>query len=384
MANLFLVPQKIISGKGALVEASSYLKVSGNKALIVTDKMMVSIGNVKKLIRILDEQAINYELFAEVNSEPTDQMVDQGMKIYREAHCDFLIAMGGGSPIDTMKAIGAMLTNPGRLADYMGKEITALPPKLIAIPTTAGTGSEATQFTIISDTKTEIKMLLKGAVLMPYLAIIDPDLTVTAPPKVTSGTGIDALTHAIEAYTSKKAQSLSDIFALSACKRIFKNLRTAYRDGANLDVRNEMSLAALEAGIAFNNSSVTLVHGMSRPIGALFHVPHGISNAMLIAECLSFAMEGAQERFANLAKAVGFYEAGMTDHEAAQRLLAEIKQLCSELQIPTLEQFGVDRHEFFEMTDKMAQDALASGSPGNTLRTVGRDEIITIYKKLWK
>lgn len=383
MADLFLTPQKIISGKEALLKSGSYLKTFGNKALIVTDKIMLSIGNVKKVTNLLDSQNIMYEVFPEINNEPTDKMVYQGVEVYRKTDCDFLIALGGGSPIDTMKAIGIMLNTSNKLADYMGKEITVLPPKLVAIPTTAGTGSEATQFTIISDMQTEVKMLLKGAVLLPALAVVDPDLTITSPKKVTAATGLDALTHAIEAYTSKKAQPLSDIFALSACKRIFKNLKQAYDNGNDLGARNEMSLASLEAGIAFNNSSVTLVHGMSRPIGALFHVPHGMSNAMLLVECLNFAMDGAQERFADIAKTVGLYKDGMSDGKAALYLLNEIKKLCDQLQVPTLEEFGVDKNYFFSMINKMAQDAMESGSPNNTVRKVDQNDIIAIYTRLW-
>jgi alcohol dehydrogenase class IV len=384
VANKFLIPHTMITGKGALVSSSSYLKSSGKKALIITDKIMVTIGNVLKLTCVLDKQQIEYEIFAEINSEPTDKMVYQGVKRYKETHCDFLIAMGGGSPIDTMKAIGFMLTNSGTLVDYMGKEITALPPKLVAIPTTSGTGSEATQYTIISDTQTEVKMLLKGAPLLPTLAIIDPELTVTSPPIVTSATGIDALTHAIEAYTSKKAQPMSDTFAISAVKRIFKNLSKAYKDGTDIEAREEMSIAALEAGIAFNNSSVTIVHGMSRPIGALFHVPHGLSNAILLYHCLGFALPGTPERFSELAKVIGVFENGMSDMQAGQAFINEVEGLCSKLNIQTLEEFGVDKKKFFENLEKMSEDALASGSPQNTIKSISKEDIMNIYKALWK
>jgi 1,3-propanediol dehydrogenase len=309
------------------------MKELGRKALIVTDNIMVNIGNVSKLTKVLDSVGVKYEIYSDVNREPTDTIVDKGIELYKSNKCDFLIAIGGGSPIDAMKAIGAMITNPGQITDYMGKIIKNSTPPLVAIPTTAGTGSEATQFTIISDTKNNVKMLLIGPTLIPTLAVVDPELTMTSPANVTAATGIDALTHAVEAYTSRKAQPLSDTFALSAIKRIFANLRQASADGKNFEARNEMSLGALEAGIAFNNSSVTIVHGMSRPIGALFHVPHGMSNAVLIGECLEFAIEGASERFANIAKVIGIYEEGMTDMEAAKELVEEIKKLCKDIQI---------------------------------------------------
>lgn len=384
MASLFLCPPRIITGNNALQESGAYLKKLGNKALVVTDGVMVQIGNVKKLTQVLEENEIDYELFAEIDNEPTNEMVYEGLHKYRSSGCNFLIGIGGGSPIDAMKAIGALVTNQGSLIEYMGKEIKNPLPGLVAIPTTAGTGSEATQFTIISDTVNKVKMLLKGTVLLPDIAIVDASLTMSAPPKVTAATGVDALAHAIEAYTSKKAQPLSDSLALSACKRIFGNLLKAYNDGTDSNARRQMSLAALEAGIAFNNSSVTIIHGMSRPIGALFHVPHGVSNAMLMGECLKFAAKGAEERFADIAKAVGFYKEGMNESDAANELVRQVVKLCEDLQIPTLEKFGVDKAKFFENVEKMAVDAIESGSPGNTQRSVSKDEIVEIYKRLWK
>lgn len=382
MANLLLLPPKIIAGINALQQSGLHLKQCGSKALIVTDKMMLKIGSVQKLTNIMQENSIDFKVFAEVDAEPTEQIVEQGVDTYRQHNCDFLVAIGGGSPIDAMKAIGALVAHQGTLADYMGKEFSRTLPRMVAIPTTAGTGSEATQFTIISNTKTNVKMLLKGAVLMPALAIIDPTLTISAPPNVVAATGLDALTHAIEAYTSKKAQPLSDTFALSACRRIFENLRKSYRDSHDLSAKEQMSLASLEAGIAFNNASVTLVHGMSRPIGALFHVPHGISNAMLLKECLAFAKEGAPQRFADIARA-GFSDGNDDDQQAAEQVVTEVEKLCNDLRIPTLEEFGVDREEFFQNINKMTADALQSGSPQNTRREVDTAEINAIYKKLW-
>lgn len=386
MANLFLIPRKILSGKEALEKSGLYLKELGSKALIITDNIMVSTGNVQKIMKVLDENTIQYEVWPGINSEPTDRMVYEGIELYRKSGCDFLISLGGGSPIDAGKAIGALITNKESLTYYMGKELENSPPNLVAIPTTAGTGSEATQFTIIADTKNNVKMLLKGAVLLPALAVVDPDLTITSPPKVTAATGIDALTHAIEAYSSRKAQPLSDIFAMSACKRIFTNLKKVYLNGLDLEARNQMSLAALEAGIAFNNSSVTIVHGMSRPIGALFHVPHGVSNAMLLVACLNFAAEdeGAQARFADIAKAIGICGDDMSDKNATDELIKEIDKLCGDLNIPTLEEYGTDKENFFKNIDKMAEDALTSGSPDNTIRKASKENIMDIYQSLWK
>lgn len=383
MAREFIVPGKIISGSGALEAAESALKAFGKKALIVTDKVMIDLGNCAKVEATLKNEGIYYVIYSDITGEPTDVMIDGGVKVYKENGCDFIVALGGGSPIDSMKAIASLIENGGSISDYMGKVIDVPVPPMVAIPTTAGTGSEATQFTIITDTKKDIKMLLKGAVLMPTLAIIDPQFTMTAPPKITAATGLDALCHAVEAYTSRKAQTLSDTFAVSAVKRIFKFLPVAFKDGKNEEARVEMSVAALEAGIAFNNASVTVIHGMSRPIGALFHVAHGLSNAMLMKECLKFALPGAYDRFAELGRAIGAAKAEDSDEAAAEKFLKEIENITKVLETPTLEEYGIDREKFFSVIDKMSFDAMASGSPQNTKRDVSEEDVKQIYRNLW-
>ena len=383
MAREFIVPGQIITGAGALTMAEETLKGLGKKALIVTDKVMIQLGNCAKVETALKNQGIDYAIYSEIVGEPTDTMIENGLKVYKENGCDFLVALGGGSPIDSMKAIGSLVVNGGNISDYMGKVIDVEMPPLVAIPTTAGTGSEATQFTIITDTKKDIKMLLKGKVLMPKLAIIDPQFTMTAPPKITAATGLDALCHAVEAYTSRKAQTLSDSFAMSAVKRIFKSLPVAFKDGKNEEARIQMSVAALEAGIAFNNASVTIIHGMSRPIGALFHVAHGLSNAMLMKECLGFALEGAYDRFADLGRAIGVADATDEDKAAAEKFLSAIEGIVKELETPTLAEFGIDKEEFFKVIDKMAYDAMDSGSPQNTMREVSEEQVKQIYRNLW-
>lgn len=205
----------------------------------------------------------------------------------------------------------------------------------------------------------------------------------TAPPKITAATGLDALCHAVEAYTSRKAQTLSDTFALSAVKRIFQYLPIAFRDGKNEEARVQMSVAALEAGIAFNNSSVTLIHGMSRPIGALFHVAHGLSNAMLMKECLSFALEGAYDRFADLGRAIGAADGADSAETASAKFQAAVVALTEELETPTLAEFGIDKEAFFNVIEKMAYDAMESGSPQNTQKEITQVDIEQMYKNLW-
>lgn len=383
MAREFIVPGQIVTGEGALTLAESQLKGLGTKALLVTDQVMIQLGNAAKVEEALKNQGIDYAIYADIAGEPTDTMIENGLKVYQEEGCDFLVALGGGSPIDSMKAIAALAANGGNISDYMGKVIDGNIPGMAAIPTTAGTGSEATQFTIITDTKNDIKMLLKGKVLMPALAVIDPQFTMTAPPKITAATGLDALTHAIEAYTSRKAQSLSDSFALSAVKKIFKFLPIAFSEGSNVEAREQMAVAALEAGIAFNNASVTVVHGMSRPIGALFHVPHGISNAMLLKECLTFALDGAEAKFADLGRAINVAGETCSDTLASQKFLSAVENICRELEIPSLEGYGIEKEKFFNVINKMAKDAMDSGSPQNTQKDITEEDVKQIYRNLW-
>ena len=241
--------------------------------------------------------------------------------------------------------------------------------------------AEVTQFTIITNTANDVKMLIGSEYLIPKIAIDDPRLTISVPPKTTAATGIDALTHAIEAYTSRRHQPLADIFALSSINRISKYLRRAWANGDDEEARSEMMLAAMEAGMAFNNSSVTIVHGMSRPIGALFHVPHGISNAVLLPACMEYAIMGIPEKFADVAEAMGVNTNSLSTFPAAKEGLKLIKQLCTDIEIPRISGLGIDKDEFMKKVDKMATDALASGSPYNTARKPSKEEIIEIYKK---
>ena len=383
MASKFIMPKQIISGENALQQSKEVIRTLGTKALVVSGKVMNRIGNVRIVTNLLDEIGIGWTVYDDITGEPDDVMIDGGVEAYKANGCDFLIAIGGGSPMDSMKAIGALITNPGKIADYMGKEITNPLPPMVAIPTTAGTGSEATQFTIITDTKTSIKMLLKGTVLIPDVAIVDASFTVSSPKSVTNATGLDALTHAVEGYTSRKASPLTDVYAVDAVKRIFQYLPRAYGNGEDMEAREEMILAALEAGVVINNSSVTLVHGMSRPIGANFHVPHGLSNAMLLKVCLTFALDGTYERFADLGRAIGAATEEDNDETAAKAFLDAIIQLCETLEVPTLAEYGVDKEAFCEVMDKMADDAIASGSPGNTRKTTTKADVLKMYEELW-
>lgn len=381
---LFKTPEYTLIGSKALEEAKPYLKKCGKKALIVTGKHVVLSDMMAELKKALEEIGIAYFVFDGITGEPTNVMIDEGIAAYKESGCDFCIGIGGGSPLDSAKAIAAMITNEGKIADYNGKVIEKPIPPVVAIPTTAGTGSEATQFTVITDVEKDIKMLLKGGYLVPKIAIVDPAYTYSAPKSITAATGMDALTHAIEAYTSRKALPVTDTLAVSAVKRIMKYLPAAYKDGSDEKARYEMSVASYEAGICINNSTVTLVHGMSRPIGALFHVAHGISNAMLLTKCLAFALDGAYEKFANLGREIGAATAEDDDKTASEKFIEALNEICKICEIPTLLEYGIPKDDFLAHMEKMAHDALTSGSPGNTMKPISEQDIIEIYKKLWE
>jgi len=383
MAYEFSLPGRTIIGDNALEGSEKVIKTFGKKAFIVSGKNVTKMGSVKILTDCLTKWGISFELFNEITGEPTDIMIENGVKAYKNAECDFCIAIGGGSPLDSGKAIVAMSKLEGAISDYMGVTMEGDFPPLVLIPTTAGTGSEATKFTIITDSKKNIKMLLKGEALLPDLAIIDSKFSMTVPKNVTAATGMDALTHAVEAYTSRKANPLTDTYALSAIKRIFTYLPLAYANGDDKKAREEMALAAFEAGICINNSSVTLVHGMSRPIGAMFHVAHGISNAMLIKECLSYVLDGSYERFAAIEQVINVSDEKKSDKEAAEAFLGKLTTLCDICEIPTLKEYGINKEDFDLVVDKMAQDAMDSGSPSNTIKDVTKQDLLTIYNKLW-
>jgi len=363
--------------------AMAELKAFGSKAMIVTDKSMVDLGNLKKLTNQLDLIGASYCVYQDINSEPDHTMIDTGVGIFQGEKCDYLIALGGGSPIDSMKAIAAAHANGGSITGYLGKQLDKDLPPMCAIPTTAGTGSEATKFSIITNTETNVKMLLSNPKLMVNLAVLETEFTVTAPPSVTAATGVDALTHALEAYTSVKANVMSDTFAVSALKRIYANIHEAFVNGSNINARREMQLGAFEAGVSFSNASVTIIHGMSRPIGALFHVPHGMSNAMLLEICLDYLKTGVIDRLCELSKAIGVYKTGMSAEQGAEAFVTTTNELLRLLKIKTPMDYGIKKDDFFKYIPKMSEDAMASGSPSNTIKTPTKEILAELYARFW-
>lgn len=377
----FIVPPVMLVGSGAAERVGEQCRRRGlKKALLVTDAIMQKIGLVSRMEAVLGENDIQSVVYAGVNTEPVVEYVKEGLDLYKEKSCDFVLALGGGSPIDTAKAVAVMTTNPGSIEQYKGiGKIANRGVTLIAVPTTAGTGSEATIYTVITDTKTDVKMLIGSLYLMPDIAVVDPLLTMSSPPSVTAATGIDALVHAIEAYVSVKAQPMSDIFCLSAIDLISKNIRQAWSNGNNQAAREKVMLGALQAGIAFSNSSVALVHGMSRPIGAYFHIAHGVSNAALLAVVTEFSLIGDPVRYGHVAQAMGEHTDNLSVMEAADLTVKAIKRLIKDIRIPSLRELGVQEDRLMELAPTMADAAIDSGSPGNNPRKPTKQEIIELY-----
>ena len=383
-------PRLMRVGGGAVGQIAEVLKTFGlTRPLVVTDPFMVSSGLVRKCLDPLEAAGIAADVFSETVPEPTDTVIEAGVAVLHGRGYDCLIGFGGGSPIDTAKAMSILAhgraMGAGRLMREFKVPVAAdaagLP--VIAVPTTAGTGSEATRFTVITDTERGEKMLIAGMGALPLAAVVDYELTFSVPKRTTADTGVDSLTHALEAYVSRRANPYSDTQALAAMKLIGANLRTAYAEPRNAAAREAMMLGAMQAGIAFTNSSVALVHGMSRPIGAHFHVPHGLSNAMLLPAITRFGLEAAEARYAQAARQIGFARLGDPDPVAAERLAEGLAQLNRDLDVPTPAGCGIDKAEWDAKLDLMADQALASGSPANNPRVPSKAEIVALYEVVW-
>ena len=378
----FRVPSIISTGPGAAKEAGTHAKQLGKKALLVTDANLVKIGLLEEVKASLDAAGVPYSIYDKVIIEPVVEYVEEGLRAFRDAGADIVVSVGGGSPIDTGKAIASLSRNPGEISDYVGTSKIAKPSApLIAIPTTAGTGSEVTPFTIITNKQTDVKMLISSPHLLPIVALVDPLMTLKMPRGITAATGLDALTHAIEAYVSVKAQPLTDTFALQAIRLISSNLRRAWSHPDDLEARSSVLMGALQAGLAFANSSVALVHGMARPIGAYFHVAHGISNAVLLPTVIEYSVAGNPGRYADIAGAMWEETGGLSTADAAQRTVDAVRRLNADLQILSLSGLGVDVAKFESVVSRMALDAIASGSPGNNPRKATLEEIVALYRK---
>ncbi|WP_407359930.1 iron-containing alcohol dehydrogenase [Microbacterium sp. LBN7] len=380
------VPGDLRIGGGSLSQLPDVLRLrAAERPLIVTDAFLTGNGTAARVLALLEDAGLHAALFSGVVPDPTTSSLDDGLAAVSSHGADILIGLGGGSPIDTAKALAVLAVRGGRLRELkapVSYDGPALP--VVAIPTTAGTGSEATRFTVITDSESGEKMLCAGPSYLPVAGIVDFELTMSMPARLTADTGIDALTHAVEAYVSRRRNSFSDAVALRAIAIIGRSLRAACRDGSDRDARAEMMEAATLAGIAFSNSSVALVHGMSRPLGAHFHISHGMSNAMLFAAVTEFSLSAADDRYADCARALGVADDGIADADAAAALVGELRSLAVDLAVPTPEQFGVSPDDWTALIPTMAEQALASGSPGNNPRVPSASDIEGLYRQIFR
>jgi alcohol dehydrogenase class IV len=359
--------------------------LGAGRTLVVVDPFFASGSFMNDLGRNLSTAGIRYEVFSDVQPDPTDRDVLAGVERFNAVGADSILALGGGSAIDVAKMIGASSANPGPLRAFQGyHRIPNRGPLLAVVPTTAGTGSEATKVAVITDTDRSVKMMILDSKLMPEAAVVDYELTLSMPKPLTAHVGVDALTHGIEAFVSKKANRLTDPIALSAIDKVQRYLRRAWQDPDDLEAREGMAVAALQGGMAFTNSSVCLVHGMSRPLGVVFHLPHGLSNAALLPAVTRYSWRGGAARYGRVARAMKLASPKQSDQYAAEALVDCLDTLNDELEVPRLRDCcGGDRNRFRETLPKMASDALESGSPQNNPRVPSADDIAELFDSAW-
>ena len=379
-------PRMMLVGGGTVGQIADVLKkFSLARPLVVTDPFMVSSGMIEFVLVPLRAAGLNPGVFSDTVPEPVDTIIENGVRVVKAGNYDCLIGFGGGSPIDTAKAMAVLATGGGRMRDYkVPAQADRADLPVIAIPTTAGTGSECTRFTVITDHERDEKMLISGLGALPLAAIVDYELTFSVPPRTTADTGVDSFTHALEAYVSRRANPFSDALALAAMDLIGKHLRTAYHEPKNAAAREGMMLGATQAGLAFSNSSVALVHGMSRPIGAHFHVPHGLSNAMLLPAITRFSVAAASDRYGEAARRGGFAATHDDDALACAKLVDGLVALNRELKVPTPAEFGINPKTWEDKLALMAEQALGSGSPNNNPRVPDAAEIVALYREVWR
>ncbi|WP_045824341.1 iron-containing alcohol dehydrogenase [Williamsia herbipolensis] len=380
------LPRLAYIGAGALDRLGSVVETLGvQRPVVVTDSFMVTAGVAQRVLDLLTDAGTTPTLFDGTVPDPTTASLAPGLEAVRAADADAVIGLGGGSPMDTAKALSVLFAHGGTMGDYRAPgPYTGPALPIIAIPTTAGSGSEATQFTVITDSDTDEKMLCPGLSFLPIATIVDVDLTMSMPARLSADTGVDALTHAIEAYVSRKANPFSDGLALAAMRTVAGALRRVYADGSDREARAAMMVASTQAGMAFSNASVALVHGMSRPIGGHFHVAHGLSNAMLLPAVTRFSVDAALDRYADCARAMRVVGDGADDRTAAHALVDELTRLCADVEVPTPATYGIDADDWSSRLSVMAEQALASGSPANNPRVPDADEIVGLYREIYQ
>ncbi len=360
----FVLPTKIIYGEGAINRLPDEIrKMNHKKPLIITDKGLIAAGLVAKITDILDEAGMPYSIFDGIQPNPRDTTVTEAAEWARKEDSDMLIAIGGGSSMDTAKAVGVILTEGGRINDYEGLDVVSKPiTDLIAIPTTVGTGSEVTFWSVITDTKRHFKMSIGSPLIAAKLAIVDPELVETLPPSIIAATGMDALTHAIEGYTGKLAEPITDACGLYAIQMIGENIRDAVYDNS-ADARGKMLLGSLIAGICFGNSDIAGVHCMGEAMGGLYDMPHGVSMAIMLPHVMEYNYVACLDKFVNIARVLGENITGLSKREAAHKAIEAVRQLNMDLGIPTLKAAGAKESDIDELAERSAANVSVDSNP---------------------
>ncbi|CAM3941751.1 L-threonine dehydrogenase [Serratia silvae] len=378
-ASTFFIPSVNMIGSGCLEDAAKTMKEHGlHHALIVTDKVLNGIGVVAQVQALLAAQNIESCVYDGTHPNPTTENVKQGLTLLREHHCDCVVSLGGGSPHDCAKGIALVAANGGEIKDYEGVDRSAKPQlPVVAINTTAGTASEMTRFCIITDEARHIKMAIVDKHVTPILSVNDPHLMAGMPKGLTAATGMDALTHAIEAYVSSAANPITDACALKAATMIAESLRDAVNDGQNMQARENMAYAQFLAGMAFNNASLGYVHAMAHQLGGFYNLPHGVCNAVLLPHVQEFNTQVAAGRLKDIAAAMGVDVAGLNDEQGAAACIAAIRQLAKDVGIPAgLRDLQVKEEDFATLATNALNDACGFTNPIQA----SHEQIVAIFK----
>ncbi|MBQ6949071.1 MAG: iron-containing alcohol dehydrogenase [Firmicutes bacterium] len=377
----FVLPTKVVYGPGCLPQLVDELKANGGtKPLVITDQGVVKAGILDKITALLDDAKIEYKVFDGVEANPKDVNVEAGAEVAREFGADCLVAVGGGSPIDCAKSIGVLLAhNATEIKKYEGKTAATEPlPLLINVPTTSGTGSELTFSSVITDTKNHYKMTVKSPFTAGKVAICDPELTLSVPASVTAATGMDALTHAIEAYTANCSEPIADAVALYAIELIYGNLLQAVEHGDDLDARSAMLMGSMLAGIAFSHSDVASVHCVAESLGGIYDLPHGTCNAIFLPHVMEYSMDYGKEKYARVAKAMGFVFD--TDDEGAKLAVDAVQKLAKDVKLPLFSDLkGVSPADFDLLADMSAKNISTESNP----RPMDKQDYLNVLQMAW-
>lgn len=382
MIRRFILNEVSYFGPGAReVLPQEITRLGLKKAFVATDKDLIKFGVADKVLDVLRKAEIPFEIFSEIKPNPTVSNVKAGVAAFAESGADFILAIGGGSSIDTAKAIGIITNNPD-FSDVVSLEGVADTKKksvpIIALPTTAGTAAEVTINYVITDEENHKKMVCVDPNDIPAIAIVDAELMYTLPKSLTAATGMDALTHAIEGLITKGAWEMSDMFEIKAIEMIARHLETAVNEPSNAEARDGMAVAQYIAGMAFSNVGLGVVHGMAHPLGAIFDIPHGVANALLLPIVMEFNMPAALDKYVDIAKAMNVYKPGMTTEEAAQAAVDAVKDLSKRVGIPqTLTEIGIKEEDLDRLADAAFADVCTPGNP----REVSKEIILNLYKR---